>query len=225
GSSTIYSATWIDGKRNYSWDKPTRRLIKTREQFCKVALKNLTGTQNVSLDFLDEKLREWTMILDKTTEKKKFNDTFIEADENVQKLVLDEGTEELYNEINLHRYGIANELSEYELSELNTVFTRGQKDYLGSLLRTAEVIKIHQDIEEAKKLSYEELKIKNAFLKADEIIFSRSKTLEQHPDLNYTSELEIDEIIFSQSKILKQHPDTNYTSRLETDEINTQLNL
>ncbi|RIB01920.1 kinase-like domain-containing protein [Gigaspora rosea] len=70
GFSTIYSATWIDGKRAYSLDETKRKLIKTREKFCKVALKSLTGTQNVSLNFLNEFKAHYECQLEKLSVEK-----------------------------------------------------------------------------------------------------------------------------------------------------------
>ncbi|CAG8760345.1 24629_t:CDS:2 [Gigaspora margarita] len=60
----------------------------------------------------------------------------------------------------------------------------------------------------------EELKIKNAFLKADEIIFSQSETLQLHSDAKYTSQFEIDEIIFSRPETPQRDPVAIYTSQL-----------
>ncbi|CAG8504839.1 34914_t:CDS:2, partial [Racocetra persica] len=51
-----------------------------------MALKSLSGTQNVSLDFLNEKLRAWKIVLDKGTEvlnddELKIKKDFLKTDE------------------------------------------------------------------------------------------------------------------------------------------------
>ncbi|CAG8435677.1 5820_t:CDS:2 [Scutellospora calospora] len=52
GFSTVYSATWIDGKRTYKLDTNINVLF-SREP-CTVALKSLTGIPNVPLGFFNE---------------------------------------------------------------------------------------------------------------------------------------------------------------------------
>ncbi|CAG8511438.1 3956_t:CDS:2, partial [Racocetra fulgida] len=95
----------------------------------------------------------WTMILDKETEKLNINNVDMGAGEDLAKIILDEGFENLHD----------------------------AHEGFKSMLRQVEIFEIHQD-KQAKELNYEELKIKNEFLEADGIIFSQLKTLQRHPN-------------------------------------------
>ncbi|RIB26158.1 kinase-like domain-containing protein, partial [Gigaspora rosea] len=53
GFSTVYSATWIDGKRIYEFDTNLFKMVLSREP-CTVALKCLTGISNEPLEFFNE---------------------------------------------------------------------------------------------------------------------------------------------------------------------------
>ncbi|KAF0552071.1 hypothetical protein F8M41_022677 [Gigaspora margarita] len=55
---------------------------------------------------------------------------------------------------------------------------------LNDFLKAIDILEINQEL---KELNHEELKIKNAFAKADEIIFSQPVTSKQHSDTDYTT--------------------------------------
>jgi hypothetical protein len=48
----VYSATWIDGKTNYKYDYGNWKKLEPKPM--KVALKRLYGSQNMSIEYLNE---------------------------------------------------------------------------------------------------------------------------------------------------------------------------
>ncbi|CAG8635865.1 1097_t:CDS:2 [Cetraspora pellucida] len=133
-------------------------------------------SHSVFLYTVYEKLKGWTIILDKGT--KELNDIFLGADERMN-IISDKGTKKV--------------------------------DY-NAFMRAIEIVEMIND-ERAKELKYEKLKIKNEFLKADEVILSQLETSKQYPDTNYMSQVETDEIIPLQSETQQRNPDAIYTSQ------------
>ncbi|RIB21909.1 hypothetical protein C2G38_2014583 [Gigaspora rosea] len=373
GFSTIYSATWIDGKRAYSWDKTKGKLIKTREKFCKVALKSLTGTQNISLNFLNEFKALYECQLEKLsvekygieiygitydTNRKEYMMVFEHADKgdlrhylsenfasltwkqklkllysisdnldyihqkryvhkdfhsgnilivstgsfdlnallystyivnnkaimitqdngeklNIEPKISDLGLSSKIDEINVENgtYGVVQYVADEILSgepytkasdiyslgvimsevstgkppfenlscssvklrkvldKLRPEFAKGTPECFIELAnqcmdndpeKRPKAKEVYEKLREwriildkgTNELNNEELKIKNAFLKADEIIFSQSETLQRHTDAKYTFQFEIDEIISSRPETPKRDPDAIYTAQL-----------
>ncbi|CAG8577189.1 10982_t:CDS:2, partial [Dentiscutata heterogama] len=64
-----------------------------------------------------------------------------------------------------------------------------------------------------KELNDEQLKIKDSFLKADEIIF-HCQTSQRYSDAKNTSQFESDETTFSQFGIPQRDQDAIYTSQI-----------
>ena len=54
GFSKVYYATWVDGKANYKYDYRSWQKLDPKPM--KVALKRLHGSQNMSIEYLNEVL-------------------------------------------------------------------------------------------------------------------------------------------------------------------------
>ena len=54
GFSKVYSATWVDGKTNYKYDYGSWKKLDPKPT--KVALKRLNGSQNISIEYINEVL-------------------------------------------------------------------------------------------------------------------------------------------------------------------------
>src|ERR1051325_5238281 len=54
GFSKVYTATWVDGKANYKYDYGSWKKLDPKPM--KVALKRLYGSQNMSIEYLNEVL-------------------------------------------------------------------------------------------------------------------------------------------------------------------------
>ena len=54
GFSKVYSATWVDGKANYKYDYGSWKKLDPEPM--RVALKRLYGSQNMSIEYLNEVL-------------------------------------------------------------------------------------------------------------------------------------------------------------------------
>ena len=61
GFSKVYSATWVDGKANYKFDYGSWKKLDPKPM--KIALKRLNGSQNISIEYLNEVLYSIYIIL------------------------------------------------------------------------------------------------------------------------------------------------------------------
>ena len=60
GFSKVYSATWMDGKANYKYDYGSWKKLDPKSM--KITLKRLNGSQNMSIEYLNEVIIYYTYI-------------------------------------------------------------------------------------------------------------------------------------------------------------------
>ncbi|GES76093.1 kinase-like domain-containing protein [Rhizophagus clarus] len=215
GFAKVYSATWIDGKAYYkkqddgSWKKREPKSLT-------VALKRLNGSQNMSVEYLNELKTHWnyykknSFTLDfygitKDPETKEFMMILQFAEKgNLRSSFLKDFNEKLWRDKLLNLFWISANLNDlHELKYIHKDFHTFWKNCLNE-----------EDYQEKEEFGYKGKEVKAAFEEADKEIPNISTLYKKNPDAIYTSRL------FTFNNLAKPVNSSIITSYLDDEENN-----